>query len=176
MLTRKCAVIAFCLSILILSGCSSGTTMNKNSNMKEGNTITTERAADLIAVPDQIIYYHQGKETIIDKDNIKFQNIMSMTINRADNVKDIYKRAISNSDIETLKQHNDVLEFSYSKEVEASWRPPHVTTDFQYTFKYNTILFPLSGEWNKFMIFLPIQNGPLGPMGSADELQKYLNS
>ena len=175
MLTRKCIYLISCLIIFILCGCNPRTMINKNDNIKEENTIVTEHAADLITIPDKIIFYHQGKETLIDKDNTKFQKIVSMAVDRANTVKDISKMAISESDIGTLRQQNDVLEFSYSKEVEVNWRPPNVTTDFQYKFKYNSILFPLSGEWNKFMIFLPIQNGPIGPMGPADEIQKYLN-
>jgi hypothetical protein len=165
----------FCLSILILSGCSSKTIIGKNDNTKEVNTITTERAADLIAVPDQIIYYHQGKETIIDKSNVKYQNIISMAINRTDSVNDMCQLYISRPEIETLKQNNDVLEFAYSKEVTAQWKA-HADSDFKYKFVYNAILFPLSGDWKKFMIFMPNPSGPIGPMGSAEDLQKYLNS
>lgn len=172
----------FILCILILSGCSSKTSMNKNdNNLKEENTITTVSATnptELIAIPDQVIYYHQGKANVIDKDNIKFQKIVSMAINRTANVKDIAKLGMTKSDIETLKQHDDVLEFSYAKEIEAKWAPytaNDLSSDFQYNFKYNAILFPLTGEWNEFMIYLPLQNGPLTPMEPADDLQKYLN-
>jgi hypothetical protein len=150
--------------------------MNKNNNnAKEGNPITFGRVEDLISIPDKIIYYHHGKETIIEKGNMKFNTIITMAITRTDSIQDVCKLGLSESDIETQKQTNDVLEFAYSKKIAVNWKPP-ANNNFEYRFAYNAILFPLSGDWNRFMIFLPIQNGPLDPLESANNLQKYLNS
>lgn len=97
-----------------------------------------------------------------------------MTQNRASKVKDVAKLAISQLDIETLKKNNDTLEFVYSKNVAVNWKN-NVNYDFLYRFEYSSIIFPLIGEWNKFMIFSPKSPGPLDSMASADELLKYLN-
>ncbi|WP_368294537.1 hypothetical protein [Dehalobacter sp. TBBPA1] len=140
---------------------------------KEEQTITYANAADLITIPDKIIYYHRGNQTIVDKNN-KFDNILKITKDRASIVKDVSKLAFSQSDIEALKQNNDVIEYVYLKNVSANWKYD-VNSDFIYRFEYNSIIFPLTGEWNDKAIFLPTSPGPLVPMGSADELIKVLN-
>ena len=145
-----------------------------NFSEKGEQIITYTSASDLITIPDKIIYYHQGNQIILDENNDKFHNIMKMTKDRASNVKDVTKSAISLSDIETLKENNDTLEFVYLKNVAVNWKN-NVNYDFIYRFEYNSIIFPLTGEWNKFMIFSPKSPGPLGSMASADELLKYLN-
>jgi len=174
--------------LLLVSGCHSGNLINQDSQSlssdrkqsdpnfpeKEGEIITYTSASDLISVPDSIIYYHQGKQTIINNDNNKFNTIITMTKNRAFIVKGIFKTLVTKTDIETLKQNNFVLEFLYSKNIAVNWKNP-VDSDNVSNYEYNVILFPLNGEWNKFMIFSPKSSGPLGSMGSADELLKYLN-
>ena len=176
------------LPLIFISGCNSANLNNLNEQSgsnnqkqpdpklseKEEPIITYTSASDLITIPDKIIYYHQGNQTIINKNDGKFDNIIKMTRNRASNVKDVAKSAISQSDIKTLKENNDTLEFVYSKNIAVNWKN-NVSYDFLYKFEYNSIIFPLAGDWNKFMIFSPKSPGPLGSMASADELLKYLN-
>ena len=167
-------VMSFIYVILVMPVNIKSTSSSSSSTVITSTVITSNIAADLIAIPDKIIYYHQGKENIIQKGDVKFDNIIKMSKSRVGKV-DMYKSAILKSDIETQKQTNDVVELVYSKNIEANFKP-NVDNAFQYKFVYNSLFFPLSGNQNNWLIFLPIQSGPLGPLKSGDELLKYLNN
>lgn len=178
---KKIFLIIF-VFVLFVTGCNSPkTTVNDQSKTQSDGVgaITSYNAADLIAMPDKIIFYHKGTSTIINKDSEKYQNIVKMTKARYDGNIDMYLSAISESDIADQKQNNDAVEFVYSNKVEAHWKRVKKVgsdNDSQYNFVYTSLLFPLSGNRNSWMIFLPIQNGPLGPLKSPDDLLKYLST
>jgi hypothetical protein len=129
---------------------------------------------DLLKLPDKIIYYHRRKETVFNKADLKFDNIIKMTKSRLGTTLYMALTAMTESEIVARKQKG-AIEFVYTNNVELNYKPI-ANEDFQYKFVYNSLLFPLSGDWNEYMIFLPLQKGPLGPLKSPDELLKYLKS
>jgi hypothetical protein len=129
---------------------------------------------DLLKLPDKIIYYHRRKETVFNKADLKFDNIIKMTKSRLGTTLYMAMTAMTESEIVARKQKG-AIEFVYTNNVELNYKPI-ANEDFQYKFVYNSLLFPLSGDWNEYMIFLPLQKGPLGPLKSPDELLKYLKS
>lgn len=168
----------FALVLLILcSGCSSinSNIIGQPDSQREEKIITYTNAAELIDIPDKIIYYHQGNQITIDKNNDKFDKIVKATKDRVFIANDVYKLAFSQSDLEGLKQKNDVLEFIYPRAVSVNWKY-NADLDFIYSFNYNSIIFPLTGQWNDMVFFLPNSPGPLGLMGSEDELLKLLKN
>ena len=174
---KKYFLIIF-VFVLFVSGCNSpkNTVSDQSKTQSEGvGAITSYNVADLISMPDKIIFYHKGTSTIINKESDKYQTLVKMIKARCDSNIDLYKSGISESDITNQRQTNDALEFVYSNKVEAHWKVKS-HNDFQYNFVYTSILFPLSGDKNNWMIFLPIQNGPLGPLKSPDDLLKYLSA
>ena len=171
-------IFVFVLVLFVTSCNSPKNAVNDQSKTKSDSdeAIIAHNVADLIAMPDKIIYYHKGISTIVSKNSEKYKNIVKMSKARCDGNIDIYLSAINESDIADQKQNNDVVEFVYSNKVEAYWTRVGSDNDFHYHFVYTSLLFPLSGNRNKWMFFLPIQNGPLGPLKSPDDLLKYLNS
>lgn len=176
--------------MLLLAGCHSvdqGSQTNQtptnnqqqvgsNPSERGGEVITYTSVADIIAIPDKIIYYRQGKQTVIDRDNAKFNKVIERVKTRSSSADDATQSYISNSDIERLKQNDDALEFIYERNIIVEWKPPNSSIkDFTYKFNYNAILFPLTGEYKKYMLFKPRSPGPIGDMGPADDLLKYLN-
>lgn len=141
---------------------------------KEEWNIISNNVVDLLKIPDKIIYHHRGKETVINKAHLKFDIIIEMTKSRLGETLQMFKTGMIGSDIVAQKQKG-AIEFVYTNNVEVNYKPI-ANNDFQYEFVYNSLLFPLSGDWNKFMIFLPIQSGPLGLLKSPDELRKYLKN
>ena len=140
---------------------------------EEWNTISNN-VVDLLKIPNKIIYYHRRKETIINKTDLKFDNIIKMTKSRLGTTLNKALTAMTESEIVACKQKG-AIEFVYTNNVEVNYKPIESDNeDFRYKFVYNSLLFPLSGDWNEFMIFLPLQSGPLGPLKSPDELLKYL--
>lgn len=129
---------------------------------------------DLLKLPDKIIYYHRRKETVFNKADLKFDNIIKMTKSRLGTTLYMALTAMTESEIVARKQKG-AIEFVYTNNVELNYKPI-ANEDFQYKFVYNSLLFPLSGDWNEYMIFLPLQKGPLGPLKFPDELLKYLKS
>lgn len=132
-------------------------------------------AADAVLIPDQIIYYHEGSKTVFNKDNSKFAPIVKMTKNRAASARDSIKAAILESELEEMKQkQNGLLEFVYANNVEAYWAP-YPDKNIQIKLVYNSIWFPLSGEFRNYMIIWSFTGGPIGPLESPDEILTYLN-
>lgn len=129
---------------------------------------------DLLKIPDKIIYFHQGNETVINKGDLKFDNIITMTKSRLSTTCDMFQTGMTESEIVAQKQKS-AIEFVYTNNVEVNYKP-RANVDFQYKFVYNSLLFPLNGDWNEYIIFLPLQSGPLGPLKSPDDLLKYLKS
>ncbi|MDR3601980.1 MAG: hypothetical protein P4L49_16075 [Desulfosporosinus sp.] len=129
---------------------------------------------DLIEIPDKVIYYHRRKETVFNKADLKFDNIIKMTKSRLGTTLYMALTVMKESEIVARKQKG-AIEFVYTNNIELNYKP-RANEDFQYKFVYNSLFFPLSGDWNQYMIFLPLQKGPLGPLKSPDELLKYLNS
>lgn len=172
-------LVSICLTLALLISCSGCSSINsisigQSDSKKEEQIITSTNVAELINIPEKIIYYHQGNQTIIDKNNDKFDKIVKLTKNRVSTVQDVSKLAFSQLDIEALKQNNVVLEFIYAKDVSANWKyDTHL--DFIYRFNYNSIVFPLTGKWNDMAFFLPTSPGPLIPLESKDELLELLN-
>ena len=141
---------------------------------KRGGVEYNNNVVDLLKIPDKIIYYHLRKETIINKADLKFDNIIKMTKSRLGTTLNMALTAMTESEIVACKQKG-ALEFVYTNYLEVNYKPiASDNEDFRYKFVYNSSLFPLSGDWNEFMIFLPLQSGPLGPLKSPDELLKYL--
>jgi len=136
--------------------------------------IITNNGVALLKVPDKIIYFHRRKETVINKADLKFDNIIKMTKSRLGTTLNMSLTGMTESEIVARKQKG-AIEFVYTNNVEVNYKPI-ANNDFQYKFVYNSLLFPLSGDWNEFMIFLPLQKGPLGPLKSPVELLKYLKS
>jgi len=99
-----------------------------------------------------------------------------MTQSRLGTTLNMALTGMTESEIVARKQKG-AIEFVYTNNVEVNYKPiASDNEDFRYKFVYNSLLFPLSGDWNEFMIFLPLQSGPLGPLKSPDELLKYLKS
>jgi len=129
---------------------------------------------DLLKIPDKIIYYHRRKETVFNKADLEFDNIIKMTKSRLGTT--LYKSLTAMTEYEIVaRKQKGAIEFVYTNNVELNYKPI-ANEDFQYKFVYNSLLFPLNGDWNEFMIFLPLQSGPLGPLKSPVELLKYLKS
>jgi len=142
---------------------------------EEWNTISNN-VADLLKIPDKIIYYHRRKKTVFNKADLKFDNIIKMTKSRLGTTLNMALTGMTEFEIVARKQKG-AIEFVYTNNVEVNYKPiASDNEDFRYKFVYNSLLFPLSGDWNEFMIFLPLQSGPLGPLKSPDELIKYLKS
>lgn len=172
--------------ILLLFGCDSGSQNNQiltaeqqiseiSQSRREGKTITVTSAADIICVPDKIIYYHKGQQAVIEKGSEKYDTIVKMARARASYADDIIKSAIRDSDLDAARKNNDLIEFVYSDLIKVDWNHiDHHNKAFTYRFEYTSIFFPLTGEFNELMIFKPKSSGPVGRMGAADELLKYL--
>ncbi|KLU58646.1 hypothetical protein CEB3_c46620 [Peptococcaceae bacterium CEB3] len=178
-----------CVIFLLVSGCNSTsdstgkkintvkTQMNISSESEGKRIITKNNAADLVKIPNKILYYHQGKSTVIPNNDPRFNNLINMTKARLDGSIDIYKSVITLSDVSAQKEKTDLLEFVYDNNVEVFWKPhANGQTQYQYRLVYNSLIFPLDGTRRDWLIVLPIQNGPLGPLKSPDELLKYLNT
>ena len=174
---KKYFLIIFVI-VLLISGCNSPktTVSGQSKTQSEGvGAITSYKMADLIAMPDEIIFHYKGTSTVINKDSDKYQNLVKMTKDRCGDNIDQYRSLITESEITNLKQNNDVIEFIYSNNIEIHLKVKS-DIEFQYNFVYTSLLFPLSGDKNNWMFFLPIQNGPFGDLKSPDDLLKYLNS
>ena len=99
-----------------------------------------------------------------------------MTKSRLGTTLNMALTAMTESEILARKQKG-AIEFVYTNNVALNYKPiASDNEDFRYKFVYNSLLFPLNGDWNEFMIFLPLQSGPLGPLKSPVELLKYLKS
>ena len=71
MICKKYLLIIFML-ILFSTGCNSPkmTVNDQSKTQSEGaGIIISYNVADLVAMPDEIIFYHKGISTIINKDN-----------------------------------------------------------------------------------------------------------
>lgn len=135
----------------------------------------TSDAEDLIKVPDKIVYYNKGKQTVIDKKNKKFDKIVKLVKARVTSANDIYKTAINSKDIEKQEKSNNVVEFIYTSKITMNWKYGKDNKS-DYKFVYNSIVFPLDGQYSKMAIFTPTSAGPIGPLKDPKELLNYIKS
>jgi len=77
---------------------------------EEWNTISNN-VVDLLKIPYKIIYYHRRKETIINKTDLKFDNIIKMTQSRLGTTLNKALTAMIESEIVACKQKG-AIEFS----------------------------------------------------------------
>ncbi|MBK1812827.1 hypothetical protein JHL18_19585 [Clostridium sp. YIM B02505] len=149
--------------------------VNAPTTPKVNTTTGTSDAEDLIKVPDKIVYYNKGKQTVIDKKNKKFDKIVKLVKARITSANDIYKTAISSRDIEKQEKSNNVVEFIYTNKITMNWKyGKDNKSDLKLV--YNTIVFPLDGQYSKMAIFTPTSAGPIGPLKDPKELLNYIKS
>lgn len=154
---------------------TSDTKVNAPTTPKVNTTTGTSDAEDLIKVPDKIVYYNKGKQTVIDKKNKKFDKIVKLVKARVTSANDIYKTSISSRDIEKQEKSNNVVEFIYTSKITMNWKyGKDNKSDCKLV--YNSIVFPLDGQYSKMAIFTPTSAGPIGPLKDAKELLNYIKN
>ncbi|GKU23692.1 hypothetical protein [Clostridium folliculivorans] len=151
------------------------TKVNAPTAPKVNTTTGTSDAEDLIKVPDKIVYFNKGKQTVIDKKNKKFDKIVKLVRARVTSANDIYKTSMTSREIEKQEKSNNVVEFIYTSKVTMNWKyGKDNKSDCKLV--YNSIVFPLDGQYSKMAIFTPTSAGPIGPLKDPKELLNYIKN
>ncbi len=157
----------------VLVGCKEN--VSNNVPTVEQTTTNQKVAQDksTIPIPDNIIFYNKGKESVIDKKDSKYNDVVNLTKERIKGIRGIYKSII---DINGLKSKGSLLEFNYT----AAQTFEYVTTQGEKTIiSYTKLYFnvDVNDSQNIFMDFEGGQgHAPIGPLSSPDKLSIILNN
>jgi len=158
----------------VLVGCKEN--VPKNVPTVEQTTNATKEKVlqdkSTISMPDNIVFYNKGKESVIDKKEPKYNDVVNLTKERIKGIQGIYKSVI---DINGLKSKGSLLEFDYT----AAQTFEYVTAQgkkeiMSYTKLYFNV--DVTDRDNILMAFEGGQGvGPVGPLSSPDKLINILN-
>jgi hypothetical protein len=162
---------------IVLSSVLVGCKENVSNNVPTVEQTTTNQKVtqdtSTIPIPDKIIFYNKGKESVIDKKDSKYNEVVNLTKERIKGIQDVYKSFI---DINGLKSKGSLLEFNYT----AAQTFEYVTAQgkkeiISYTKLYFDV--DVNDRENILMAFEGGQGvGPVGPLSSPDKLINILNN
>lgn len=159
----------------VLVGCNANVSKDVPT-VEQTTTATNEKIAQdkgTIPMPDNIVFYNKGNESVIDKKEPKYYDVINLTKERIKGIQDVYKSAINLND---LKGKGSLLEFNYTD-----------VQNFEYVtvqgdkriISYKKLYFnvAVNDRSNILMAFEGGQGvGPVGPLSSPDKLINILNN
>lgn len=142
--------------IIIFTACSADSIKTSDSTITKLN------------MPDQIIIYKDGHKKMISKNDRLYNKILELSESRLPAKFDTPQSAINTSDLNnSLKSFS--IEFFYSNEQAFNYK------GINQNFKYSKIVFPLTEQYNKFIIFYNSTNNPIEILGSLKNCEELLN-
>ncbi|GKU30162.1 hypothetical protein [Clostridium folliculivorans] len=154
--------------VLLLSSCTyKKSTSSNQSNNSNAEQIKTTKFSE----PKEIIYYNNGQKTVINKEDEKFNGMVSATEKMIEGIKDQYGSTFPIGD---LKNKGKLLEYDYSEKQVLEYTTSKGT---KRTITYTKLYFDVNkgDSISNLMAFEGEGYGPVGPLGSNDELLKLLN-
>ncbi|GKX68975.1 hypothetical protein [Inconstantimicrobium mannanitabidum] len=170
-----CLAIISCISIVTIIGCSKA--KNNFEDKKIMNNTATSMTSPVqtlynLAVPYKIIYYKNGKSTVISKEDKNFNAIVDETKGRIKTIKDQYKSLFS---VDEFKQKGFLLEFDYYKKETLQYvNAKGINTTITYTKLYFNL--DVKDDTSNLMSFEGEGFNPIGPLSNSDKLLDLLNN
>jgi len=154
----------------VLVGCKENVSKNVPT-VKKTTTATNEAVAQdksTISMPDNIVYYNKGKESVIDKKEPKYNDVVNLTKERIKGIQDSYKYVVNFND---AKSEGSFLEFNYTAEQNFEYITVQGETRI---ISYKKIYFNIDVN-NRIMQFEGGQGAvTVGPLSSPDKLINIL--
>ena len=162
---------------IVLSSVLVGCKENVSNNVPTVEQTTTNQKVaqdkSTIPMPDNIVFYNKGKESVIDKKEPKYNDVVNLTKERIKGIQDVYKSVFNVND---LKSKGSLLEFNYT----AVQTFEYVTSQGEKTIiSYTKLYFnvDVNDRNNILMAFEGgLGVGPVGPLSSPDKLSIILNN
>ncbi|GAH60909.1 unnamed protein product [marine sediment metagenome] len=112
-------------------------TNNKKETEDEEDYMITE--SKYFELPNKIIIYNEGEQTIIEKDTKSYNKIIYTTDKRFERGRCLIEEIIPEEMIEDIKNNKIAIEFIYTEEIQTNY----ACEEFGWKKIYTKILFPL---------------------------------
>lgn len=159
----------------VLVGCKENVSKNVLT-VEQTTTVAKENVAQdksTISIPDNIVFYNKGKESVIDKKEPKYNDVVNLTKERIKGIQGVYKSIFNVND---LKSKGSLLEFDYT----AAQTFEYVTVEGKKEIISCKKLYfnvDVNDRDNILMAFEGGQGvGPVGPLSSPDKIINILNN
>lgn len=135
---------------------------------------STKNFEDVVKQPNEMVYYHNGESFTITIENKLFDDIITELKSIFTDEMSTYKSMNEFPDgLDQAKENNDFLELLYDEEIIIDVEG--ISSSIKEV-KYKGLLFPLTGDYAKSVIFMPWRiHSPVGDLNSLDNLMKLLN-
>ncbi len=134
---------------------------------------STKNFEDVVNQPDKMVYYHNGESFTITTENTAFNDILAELKGRFTDKMSSYKSINEFPDgLDQAKKNDDFLELFYNQEI--IYDIEGISSEIK-EIKYTGLLFPLSGDYEHGVLFIPWNNrSPIGGLESSKKLIEIL--